>query len=158
MLARDAEEDEPRFNLFAPILAWVAPGLGHWFLGHRRRSRLIATGIAVLYFGGLLLGGLGVIDRQQKPLWYYGQLLVGPVTPIINAWHAAHYPPKDPTFSVNHAYARPSFSHGNEIPTLFTTVAGMLNLLAILDVIFLPRTRREALPAGPPGSVERRAT
>ncbi|MCL4197800.1 MAG: hypothetical protein KJZ69_09945 [Phycisphaerales bacterium] len=157
MLVPDADDAHARFNLFAPILAWIVPGLGHWFLGHRRRARLIAAGIAILYFGGLLLGGLGVIDRQQKPLWFYGQLLVGPATPIINAWHAAHYPPKDPTYSVNHAYARPSFSHSHEIPTLFTTVAGMLNLLAILDVIFLPRFRREQRPAGPPGGVERRA-
>lgn len=152
-------DDEPRFNLFAPILAWLLPGLGHWFLGHRRRARLIATGIGSLYLGGLLIGGLGVIDKETKPLWYYGQLLIGPLTPVVNAWHASHYPPKDPTYSVNHTYAQPSFSHGNEIPTLFTTVAGMLNLLAILDVIVLPRRREEDdRPAGPPGGVERRAT
>lgn len=151
------DEDEARFNLIAPILAWVLPGLGHWFLGHRRRARLIAAGIGALYLGGLLIGGLGIIDREKKFLWYCGQVLVGPVTPVINAWHARHYAPDDPSYSVNHVYPRPSFSHGHEIPTLFTTVAGMLNLLAILDVIILPRRREEdEKPAGPPGGVERR--
>lgn len=59
-------------------------------------------------------------------------------------------PPDDPYYAThNLAYDpdyRPAFveslSHVNEVGTLYTTIAGMLNLLAILDVIVLaPATR-----------------
>ncbi|MCC6907466.1 MAG: hypothetical protein IT430_05950 [Phycisphaerales bacterium] len=134
-------EDDARFNFLAPVLAWLVPGLGHWVLGHRRRARLIFTGIAAMYFSGLLIGGLDIVDRRGDPLWYAGQFLAGPITPAIDLWRSRHFTPDSPSAKVNHAYPVPSFAHANEIPTLFTTVAGMLNLLAILDVLVLPRQR-----------------
>ena len=156
MAIRDPEDDA-RFSFLAPILAWVFPGLGHWYLGHRRRARLIATGIGVMYVSGLLIGGLDVIDRRGDRLWYYGQFLAGPVTPALDAWRTRHYTPDTPKAKVNHSYPVPSFSHANEIPTLFTTIAGMLNLLAILDVLVLPRHRPEEESGNSPLGVERRA-
>lgn len=152
------DQDEARFHFLAPVLAWIVPGLGHWFLGHHRRGRLIFTGISLMYLTGLLIGGLDIVDRKGDPLWYYGQFLAGPVTPAIDAWRSVHYTPASPDAEVNHVYPVPSFSHGNEIPTLFTTIAGMLNLLAILDVLILPRHRKQDEAPGPPGGRERRAT
>lgn len=156
MAFRDPEDDAG-FNFLAPILAWVFPGLGHWVLGHRRRARLIATGICIMYVSGLLIGGLDVVDRRGDRLWYYGQFLAGPVTPIIDVWRARHFTPDTPEAKVNHAFPTPSFSHTNEIPTLFTTIAGMLNLLAILDVLVLPRHRQEEQSGVRPRTAERRA-
>lgn len=150
-------EDDARFNFLAPVLAWLVPGLGHWYLGHKRRGRLIFSGIASMYISGLLVGGLDIIDRHGDPLWYYGQFLAGPVTPAIDLWRARHFTPDSPTAKVNHVYPTPSFAHANEVPTLFTTVAGMLNLLAILDVLVLPRAREEDESGNSPRGSEQRA-
>lgn len=153
-----AADDEPRFNLLAPVLAWLVPGLGHASLGYRRRGLYLLISIAALYLGGLLIGGVDVIDRRENRWWYYGQTLAGPVTPLVDLWlssqlvhvddagrplaqpmkpapalpadHPDHDPGYRPAFSV-------SLGRINEVGTLFTTLAGMLNLIAILDVIYL---------------------
>lgn len=128
---------ESRINILAPILAWLLPGLGHWWLGHRSRALLIGAGVLGLYTGGLLIGGLDVIDRRGDFLWYCGQVLAGPQTPALQMVRNARPAPDDPDTAVNYTYAQPSFSHANEIGQLYAAIAGMLNLLAILDVIIL---------------------
>ncbi|MFG0328537.1 MAG: DUF6677 family protein [Phycisphaerales bacterium] len=152
-------------NLLAAVLAWALPGLGHWSLGYRRRGRLIGAGILSLYFGGLLIGGVDVIDRREDYWWYCGQTLAGPITPVIDWWIGRQYitedregrrldPPLKPhpvlpegdAYLEEHRLAfdpdyRPAFSvslaRTNELGTLYTTIAGMLNLLAILDVLYM---------------------
>lgn len=160
------QDPASQINVVAPILAWILPGLGHWRLGHRRRARLIGAGVLGLYFAGLLIGGIDVIDRRDDRWWYYGQVLAGPITPAIDYWINKHlnirvdkdgralnpplkpHPPLlegDAYYGENNlafdpdyrpAYT-PSLSHMNEVGTLYTTLAAMLNLLAILDVIQL---------------------
>jgi len=141
--ASDRPVDVP-VNVLAPILGWLVPGLGHWRLGHRRRGLLVFAGVAGLYLGGLLVGGLDVIDRRGDPWWYCGQVLVGPITPAVNWWRETHPPPADPEDpDPGFGWVRPSFSHVNEIGTLYTTIAGMLNLIAILDAVVRRRTEDE---------------
>lgn len=128
--------NEARFHLLAPILGWLVPGLGHWSLGYRRRGRLIALGVLSLYILGLLIGSVGVINRQTGFWWYCGQVFAGPATPILDFWGARHPEPDDPLVNPGHVYATPSFAKVNEVGTLYTTLAGLMNLIAILDVIF----------------------
>lgn len=136
-------EQQHKFNFVAPVAAFIFPGLGHWILGYRRRGRLIAVGVIFLYLSGLLIGGISVIDYSNAPWWFYGQCLNGPVTPLIYVWYDKHRAPADPSEVTNYIYPKPSFSHMNEMGTLYTTLAGMLNLIAILDVIYLaPAIRR----------------
>lgn len=142
-MSNDNTPEDVQINILAPILAWVFPGLGHWAIGHRRRGRFVAIGVLSLYLGGLLIGGLNVIDKENDFWWYCGQVLIGPTTPAINWYHASHRAPLNPEDPTPPGYVRPSFSHVNEVGTLYTTLAGMLNLLAILDVI----VRRPQRPA-----------
>ncbi|MFN9930550.1 MAG: hypothetical protein ACK54T_07785, partial [bacterium] len=46
-LDQNAAEDllPERFQPVALLLAFLLPGLGHWYLGLRRRARLIALGV-----------------------------------------------------------------------------------------------------------------
>lgn len=145
-MVTDQTAPERRFNLLAPALAWLVPGLGHYYLGYRARAVLIAAGIGFLYVGGLFIGGVDVIDRRNDFWWYCGQALASPATPLINAWrggideryHALGYngPPPPEEGDPPPPYT-PSFAKVNEIGTLYTTIAGMINALAILDLIAL---------------------
>lgn len=82
--------DPESFQPAAAILAFIFPGAGHVFLGESRRGVLIAAGILGLFFGGLLIGGIDVIDRKHNPVnlfgrstvnaWFFGQAMVGPLT------------------------------------------------------------------------------
>jgi hypothetical protein len=140
------------------VLAFAFPGLGHWYLGEKRRAVLIASGILGLFVGGLLIGGIDAVDRRENTIWFAGQALVGPITFGVDYIHQHHLkvvskdaagrevlrspwphevrgpdgrprpaePGQGPSSSV-------SLGRMNELGTLFSTIAGMLNLLVIID-------------------------
>jgi hypothetical protein len=117
----------------APVVAlaaWLVPGAGYLISGQRARGLTVGIAILSLFVLGCLIGGARVVDApegfaspfsalMQKP-WFIGQILAGPIT-LITASIA-----KAPEFVVSHARV-------NEIGTLYTAIAGMLNLLAIID-------------------------
>lgn len=99
-------------------------------IGHKARGLIVLGGVLFLFVGGMLIGGAGVVDAPslsgsgsmlgrvfQKP-WFIGQVLAGPMA-IIGALVAPH---------VEQSHARVF-----EIGTLYTAVAGMLNLMTIID-------------------------
>ena len=111
------------------LAAWLVPGLGYILIGQRARGITAGGTIILLFVLGLFIGGMKIVEPfssytfqgiLQKPA-YMGQILTGPMA-IICARIAA-----DPSFATSH-------SRVNEIGTLYTAVAGMLNLLVIIDV------------------------
>jgi hypothetical protein len=76
-------------------------------------------------------------EIEDKP-WYVGQILCGPITLVASAIsvHAAHPTASDPL----HEKWPASHSRSWEIGTLYTAVAGMLNLLVIIDSAYRAST------------------
>jgi len=66
-----------RVNLVAGVLAAVLPGLGHLYLGQARRAAYAAAAVLGLFFGGLLIGGIDVVDAREDKWWFVGQAFVG---------------------------------------------------------------------------------
>lgn len=160
---RSPERGPERFEPIAGLLAVLFPGAGHFFLGERKRAGLIAGGILGLFAGGVLTGGIDVIDRKEDPIWFAGQALVGPIAFAVDYWHQAFCKIRDAERVVNGRVRfevrtgqpdeardpvsgrsagtgpglRPpnskSLGRMNELGTLFATIAGMLNLIAIID-------------------------
>jgi hypothetical protein len=137
----------------SPVLAaaagWVVPGLGYWLIGEKTRGVVCCVAILLTFLGGLLIGGVRVVDvpgydlkgeaaytpqrvwklRAQpvaevfnKP-WYIAQALVGPVNLVATAG----------SLSAAKAGVHPSTARIFDIGTLYTAVAGMLNLLVMID-------------------------
>lgn len=124
----------------APLVAlagWLVPGSGYWLIGHRTRAIVVGLSVITLFVIGVLVAGVAVVEPPdlgggggfmgrilQKP-WFLGQAMTGPLG-LICAWIgdgvANDYPA---------AKARLW-----EIGTLYTAVAGMLNLLAIIDASY----------------------
>lgn len=146
----------------AGILALAFPGAGHWFQGERKRGLLIAAGVLGLFFGGLLIGGVDVVDSRQDRLWFLGQALVGPVAFATDYVHQSRLKGVDRAGVVRSplpsevrgpngvlqpapAGAEPPLSKSlgkmNEIGTLYCTIAGMLNLIVVIDAAFPTRRR-----------------
>jgi TM2 domain-containing membrane protein YozV len=170
----NAVHPEEELQPVAGLLAVLLPGLGHIYLGETRRGLLIAAGVLGLFFGGMLIGGIDVIDRQEDTIWFAGQALVGPIAFGIDYYHQNHLkvigPTKEPDGRIVQKLrtANPGFTRGpgrqeipappgvkppnsksigrmNELGTLFATLAGMLNLIAIIDALL--HARRERDPA-----------
>ncbi len=154
--AKPAPSSGPeQFDPIALVLACVLPGLGHWYLGEKKRAILIATGVLGLFLGGMLIGGLDVVDSKEDTIWFVGEALVGPLAFGADYYHQNHLkvhvagPQKmrsalpgeirnpDGTPGVAAPGQNPpntkSLGRMNELGTLFSTIAGMMNLIVIID-------------------------
>jgi hypothetical protein len=188
-MASDAEraateetiEVDLRNPVLAAIWAWMWPGAGHLY--QRRYAKGILFMICVLstYFFGLTLGGGHVVyaawSKGDRRWQYLCQIGVG--TPAVPALIQSHRvkngqeplfdgimaPPKDisPTpdrpddLSDLHLKYHSFFEMG----TLYTMIAGLLNILAIYDafagpVILMPEEEEETDRPPPDGKRKRK--
>lgn len=142
--------------VFAAFLAWLLPGLGHWYQGRKHKAVLFFVCILGTFIYGLYLGEGRVVyaswrDNDRR-LPYLCQMGVGlPALPaLIQAKRQT--PIQVPIFKDKHFMAPPSVSpadfHGGqdeldrlhkrlnhywELGTVYTMIAGLLNILAIYD-------------------------
>ena len=130
----------PNANPPVPLVAlagWLVPGSGYWLLGHRKRAIVIGVCVIILFALGILVAGIAVVEAPsvsgpgnvvgrilQKP-WFLGQVMTGPMG-LISAWIGQGVADDYPVAK----------SRLGEIGTLYTAVAGMLNLLAIIDASY----------------------
>ncbi len=174
----------------AALLAWLIPGLGHWYQGRRHKALIFSICILSTFFYGLYLGEGRVVYASWRPgdqrLPYLCQVVTGiPALPAIV--QARRFPTnesrRDPLRRMLDGQSRwsdwfmtPPFVYGPneprgadnpdeldalhrrlprffELGTVYTMIAGLLNLLAIFDAWGGPaygiRWRR-----GPPASTD----
>lgn len=136
-------------NFRAAVLGWILPGLGHASLGDRRRGLLVGGGVLGLFLGGLLIGGLDVVDRREDHLWFLAQAGAGPVAWVADyananlvasgrfgeLLEARHPDPMAPRGTVVEVSSLKSLAHPNEMGTLFAAMAGLMNVVAVLDAM-----------------------
>jgi hypothetical protein len=152
---------EAPFRPISLLGALILPGLGHVLGGDPLRGACVALGVLGLFFGGILVGGIDVIDSREDRVWFYGQALVGPIAFGADYLHQSRLKVIDPqTGRLRTAYpnegrnprtrmAEPggtppntkSVAKMNELGTLAATLAGFLNLIAIIDAGFPLRRR-----------------
>jgi hypothetical protein len=121
-----------QFNPFAGVLAWLWPGAGHIALGQSKRGMLIMLGVLFLFLCGLLIGGIDVVDRRNDHLWFLAQSMCGPIAfiaDLINQNFLKSMP-------IPQQYQTIGINKPNEMGTLFCALAGLMNLVVILDALF----------------------
>jgi len=109
-----------RSPALAVLLTWLVPGLGHWFQGRRLRGVMVFTLLVGMIVLGTLLAETSNLSRERHYYYWGGQFMAG--LPAIIAellWGS-----------------RPVTSHiaYAEAGLVFGTVAGLLNIMAMLDV------------------------
>jgi len=118
------------------LLGWALPGGGYFLLGEKKRAVIVFVAIVAAFVIGIYIGSIGVVCPvsggaglfgRMNP-WYLGQVLNSPLVFLIGkATAAGGYP----------VYGKPQ-----EIGQLYTTIAGLLNLLCILNSVFIAHTGR----------------
>lgn len=112
------------------VLAWAIPGLGHIAAGRVTRGLVFGLVVLALFLGGIGLHGKVYRPEQGEPLAYLAAVgAAGVGLPYV----VAH------TMGLSLGNIRSqSYEYGNT----FTLVAGLLNLLIVLDAYDVASGRR----------------
>lgn len=146
----DVDDDEG-LHWVAAALGWLVPGLGQMWTGHVQRGIYAMVGILGLFLGGVLLGGVGVVDRRDNGIWFVAQAGAGPVAFAADWANAAWVksgavgelldapPSMAPRTTGNKVSSLRSVTSVHEVATLYCAMAGLMNLVVLLDALVRPR-------------------
>jgi len=127
-MARSSKENYFLFLLIVGLLAWLIPGAGHFVLKEKKRAIIIFATIVLTFCVGLYVGSIGVIDPVGAKPWYVAQIMNSPMVAVLGHHTAGGGFP---------VYGRP-----NEIGQIYTSIAGLLNLLCIVNAVYLASLHR----------------
>jgi hypothetical protein len=105
------------------LLSWVVPGGGHLLLKEGKRSVIIFVTIIATFCIGLFVGSIAVIDPVGAKPWYVAQIMASPFVAVIGHM----------TTTGGHVV----YGWTNEIGQIYTSTAGLLNLLCIVNAVYL---------------------
>ena len=132
-MVRLSKENHVLFLLIVGLLGWLVPGAGHFLLKEKIRAIIIFATITLTFCTGLYVGSIGVIDPVAAKPWYLAQIMNSPMVAVLGHLTAGGGFP---------VYGKP-----NEIGQIYTSVAGLLNLLCIVNAVYLAHLQRTG-PAG----------
>ena len=164
-IVRSPDPDDPvevslRNPILAGILAWLIPGAGHLYQRRYAKGILFMVCILSTFIFGMALGGGKVVYASfRQPDYrypYIAQFFVGaPALPALiqrqrvigshppkkPLWNGFMAPPTQPV--LESGYDELAEWHGQlksrfELGTLYTMVAGLLNILVIYDAFAGP--------------------
>ena len=126
-----AESVAERNPSVAAALAWIFPGLGHFYLGRRKTALVFAAIVTVTFLLGLSFEGrLYTVDRTQ-PLSILATFAVSGAG-ILNL--AARFLSDNPSGTI----LAPTYEYG----CAYLLTAGLMNLLLMLDAWDIAKGRK----------------
>lgn len=114
---------------------WLLPGLGHWLQGRRRRAAIVAAVLLGLFLLGTCLAAGSNLSRERHFYYWSGQVLLG-----------------GPALLSEAVLGRLRVSgeiRWVDVGLLYACMAGLLNVLAMLDVYGVAERRWLAAEATP---------
>ena len=129
MMALHTREKQTLFMLIVGLLAWLVPGAGHFVLKEKERSIIIFVTIMLTFCVGIYIGSIGVINLYGATPWYVvgAQVMNSPMVFVLGRMTAGG--------------AYPVHGWPNEIGQIYTSTAGLLNLLCIVNAVYLAYLR-----------------
>jgi hypothetical protein len=108
------------------LAGWIVPGGGFFFLKETKRALIILFTISITFIIGLYIGSVAVVDPRAK-LWFVIQVFASPLVFYIGNITA---------FGRYEVFGRPA-----DIGQIYTIIAGMLNLLCIINSAYIAYNR-----------------
>jgi len=115
------------------LVGWLVPGAGHFMIKERTRAIIIFTAIVLTFAIGLYIGSIAVVNPVTGKLAYVAQIMNSPAVAAIGRIT------KQGQYAV--------FGKPNEIGQIYTSIAGLLNLLCIVNAVYLAHVKKTE-PAG----------
>ncbi len=132
-LRRDGDENTPKpvaNPALCAALSWLVPGLGHAKAGQKDKGVLMGLAVLLVFAIGLIASSGHAVDRANASVWWIGQNLFGGgslfAALVTGPW--------------------PMDSEPLDLPmgVVLTTVAGLMNLVVMVDAYTV--AERSALP------------
>lgn len=92
-------------------------------------------GVLMLVVIGVLVGGVDCVDRRNDRLWFLAQSVCGPIVFAVDFVNQRYVQ----TLPDEQRYRAIALNKPNEMGTLFVALAGLMNLVVILDATFSTR-------------------
>jgi hypothetical protein len=122
----DGRTTTRRSTSLAAALAWVLPGLGHWYLGLRGRAIVLFVTITVTFWCGVAVGGVqSTVNAGENGAWLAAQLCAGVQTVAALMWSK----------SLSQGPELEAIYPAVDIAVVYAGIAGLLNLLVIIDAL-----------------------
>jgi hypothetical protein len=126
--SRQSRENPLPFLFLVGLAGWFIPGGGYFLLKETKRAVVILVTIVLTFGLGVYIGSIGVIDPIGSRLWYVVQMMNSPFVAIVGRMTAGG--------------GFPVFGRPNEMGQIYTSIAGLLNLLCIVNSVYLAYLRR----------------
>jgi hypothetical protein len=133
-MGRRSKENHVLFLSVVGLLAWLVPGAGHFVIKEKKRAIIIFATIVLTFCVGIYAGSIGVIDPVGAWWWYVAQIMNSPMVAVLGHLTAGGAYP---------VYGRP-----NEIGQIYTSITGLLNLLCIVNAVYLAHLRSTETTGG----------
>ena len=139
-----SQGDNVANSVVAMMLAWIIPGAGHIFLGRWVRGVIIFITIGATFWSGVALGGVLTVDHRNARWWFVAQMLTG-VHGLVGFYDQKQVYQTLPAVSNDAELDAMLQEKGialadnptDSIARAYTGVAGMLNVLCIMDALLL---------------------
>jgi len=112
-------------------MSWILPGLGHYLIGQKRRGLYLALGIWILILLGFFIAGTSAIDRNRDSIIFIAQVGIGPFAFVFDFIGTLIRNNDNESFKVGMV----AIGHLHAIGSLSVGLAGLLNTVAIFDVL-----------------------
>lgn len=143
-------------GIAAGLLGWLLPGAGHWWLGYRRYAVILFLAISFPYLTGAAIGGVKSSINPYLNKWLFlaelgcggytgaGFLLADRIGGLSTRQTAEVLNRSGPVAGMPVGRRREledrllpyvSFYPASDVAQIYLAVAGLLNVLAILDAI-----------------------
>jgi len=124
-MASTSKGNNTLFLLAVALISWVVPGGGYFLLKEKKRAIIIFTTIVLTFCTGLYVGSIGVVDLVGTSAVYVkaAQIMNPPVVLALSRRAAGG--------------GFPAYGWPNEIGQIYTMTSGLLNLLCIVNAVYL---------------------
>lgn len=122
--------------LVVGFLAWLIPGAGHFIIKEKKRAVIIFVTILLTLCAGLYIGSVGVIEVFGTAAVYVkaAQIMNPPIVLVLGRQTAGQ--------------AYPVYGWPSEIGQVYVMTSGLLNLLCIVNAVYLAHLRKVGMTGG----------
>ncbi len=130
-MVKKTDSDHAIFLLVVGMLAWAIPGAGHFLIKEKKRAIVIFVTIVGLFVAGLYIGSVAVVDSAGAGLWYIAQIMASPIVAIVS--------------HITRTGSHEVYGRCADIGQIYTSIAGLLNLLCIISAVYMGHSGRGEL-------------